>query len=96
MVKDEAKRLEVLAKVIHLCCEDGRSYGRSEWQDIVVDAGLGIDSRTAASYFRLAKVRMLIHEHTVWRWCKGEKLTEYLRRPEINESQETGSDREDV
>ena len=84
MVKNEAKKLEALAKVVHIYCEDDRHYGRSEWHDIVVEAGLGIDQRTAVSYFRLAKVRRLIHEHTAWRWCKGNEFSRFLPKHDDN------------
>lgn len=87
MVKDEAKKLEALAKAIHLYCDDGRHYNRSDWQDIVVEARLGIDRRTSDSYFRLAKIRRLIYEQSMWRWCKGEELGKFLPRHESNEPQ---------
>lgn len=78
MVKNEDKKLKALAKAIHLNCEDGKYYGRNDWQDIVVDAGLGIDRRTADSYFRLAKIRRLICEQSTWRWCEGAELERFL------------------
>jgi hypothetical protein len=80
MVRNEAKKLEDLAKAIHLYCDDSRHYGRNDWQEMVVDAGLGIDRRTADSYCRLARIRGLISEQTQWRWCKGREFEKFLRK----------------
>ena len=77
-MRDEGQRLERLAKAIHLACEEGTRYGRGDWQDVVVDAGLGIDRRTAESYFRLAKVRRLIQVTATGRWSKGAAFDSYL------------------
>ncbi|MEW5747204.1 MAG: hypothetical protein AB1793_00240 [Candidatus Thermoplasmatota archaeon] len=87
MVKNEAKKLEALAKTIHLCCDDSRYYGRNDWQEVVVDAGLGIDRRTADSYYRLSRVRGLINEQTQWRWRKGKEFERFLPKIENRESQ---------
>lgn len=93
MVKDEAKKLEALARAIHLYCDDGKYYDRGEWQDIVVDAELGIDRRTSDSYFRLAKIRRLIHEQSMWRWCKGKEFGRFLPK---SENEETPPDAKEV
>lgn len=78
MVRDEAKKLGVLAKVIHVYHEDGQCYDRSDWHDVVVEAGLGIDRRTADSYYRLAKASRLIDEKSKGRWCKGKDFRQFL------------------
>ena len=85
MVRDEDKKLKAIAKAIHLYCDDGKYYGRDDWQDIVVGAGLGIDRRTADSYFRLARIRRLIHEKTLWRWCRRQESERFLPKQKCEE-----------
>lgn len=96
MVKDEARRLEALAKTIHLYYDDGRQYNLDDWHDVVVEVGLGIDSRTASSYFRLAKVRRLIEEPTKGRWRKGTGLEGFLPKSENERPLAETGQQEDV
>ena len=81
-MRNEVQKLELLAKAIHVFCDEDKRYGWNEWQEIIVDTGLGIDRRTAESYFRLAKIRRLISTTAARRWCKGEEVARYLHRTE--------------
>jgi hypothetical protein len=82
MVRDEVKRLRALAKEIFLIYDDGQYYDRDEWHDLIVRTGLGIDQRTADSYYRLARIRGLIDERSRWNWCVGRSLNKYRPKPE--------------
>ena len=96
MVRDEVKRLQALAKVIYLIYDDGKHHDRSGWYDLVVEAGLGIDQRTADSYYRLAKIRGLIRERSKWNWCVGERLSQYRPKPELPDKSPQADRKEDA
>jgi hypothetical protein len=96
MVRDEVRKLQSLAKEIYLNYDDEKYHTRSDWYDLVVEAGLGIDQRTADSYYRLARIRGLIIERSKWFWFVGENLSQYRPKSELPDKNPHAGRREDA
>ena len=90
-MREERKKLERIAKAMYVTeCDDTRLHSSDQWLDIIIEAGLGIDSRTARSYYRLCRVRGLIKEIKKDAWTRGASLSQY--GPVDNPSPSGGSE----